>query len=103
MGCRSKCCAPATDGWWSLASPRRLMSTVRATAERAVWGADQSAAHPRRTAGGRWPARGASCPRSAPRLSELYGVPIKVLRTRDGRLVVVGQPEAPHVHGPRHG
>src|ERR1039458_6941607 len=68
MGCRSKCCAPATDGWWSLASPRRLMSTVRATAERAVWGADQSAAHPRRTAGGRWPARGASCPRSAPRL-----------------------------------
>ena len=23
--------------------------------------------------------------------------------TRDGRLVVVGQPEAPHVHGPRHG
>jgi zinc/manganese transport system ATP-binding protein len=36
-------------------------------------------------------------------LSELYGVPIEVLRTRDGRLVVVGQPEAPHVHGHRHG
>jgi len=36
-------------------------------------------------------------------LSALYGVPIEVLRTRDGRLVVVGQPEAPHVHGPRHG
>jgi zinc/manganese transport system ATP-binding protein len=35
-------------------------------------------------------------------LSALYGVPIEVLRTRDGRLVVVGQPEAPHVHGPRH-
>jgi zinc/manganese transport system ATP-binding protein len=35
-------------------------------------------------------------------LSELYGVPIEVLRTRDGRLVVVGQPEAPHVHGHRH-
>jgi len=36
-------------------------------------------------------------------LSALYGVPIEVLRTRDRRLVVVGQPEAPHVHGPRHG
>jgi zinc/manganese transport system ATP-binding protein len=35
-------------------------------------------------------------------LSELYGVPIEVLRARDGRLVVVGQPEAPHVHGHRH-
>jgi len=40
---------------------------------------------------------------TGPRLSELYGVPIEVLHTRDGRLVVVGQPEAPHVHGPRHG
>jgi zinc/manganese transport system ATP-binding protein len=37
-----------------------------------------------------------------PTLSELYGAPIEVLRTRDGRLVVVGQPEAPHVHGHRH-
>jgi zinc/manganese transport system ATP-binding protein len=35
-------------------------------------------------------------------LSELYGVPIEVLRASDGRLVVVGQPEAPHVHTPRH-
>jgi zinc/manganese transport system ATP-binding protein len=35
-------------------------------------------------------------------LSELYGAPIEVLRTRDGRVVVVGQPEAPHVHGHRH-
>jgi zinc/manganese transport system ATP-binding protein len=39
---------------------------------------------------------------NAPKLSELYGVPIEVLRTSDGRLVVVGQPEAPHVHGHRH-
>jgi zinc/manganese transport system ATP-binding protein len=39
---------------------------------------------------------------TGPKLSELYGVPIEVLRTRDGRLVVVGQPEAPHVHGHRH-
>ncbi len=39
---------------------------------------------------------------TGPRLSELYGVEIEVLRTRDGRLVVVGQPEAPHVHGHRH-
>jgi zinc/manganese transport system ATP-binding protein len=36
-------------------------------------------------------------------LSALYGAPVEVLRTRDGRLVVVGQPEAPHVHGDRHG
>jgi zinc/manganese transport system ATP-binding protein len=39
---------------------------------------------------------------TAPKLSELYGAPIEVLRTGDGRLVVVGQPEAPHVHGHRH-
>jgi zinc/manganese transport system ATP-binding protein len=35
-------------------------------------------------------------------LSGLYGVPIEVLRTGDGRLVVVGQPEAPFHHGSRH-
>ena len=35
-------------------------------------------------------------------LSSLYGAPIEVLQTGDGRLVVVGQPEAPHQHGPRH-
>jgi zinc/manganese transport system ATP-binding protein len=35
-------------------------------------------------------------------LSGLYGAPIEVLHTSDGRLVVVGQPEAPHQHGPRH-
>jgi zinc/manganese transport system ATP-binding protein len=37
------------------------------------------------------------------KLSALYGAPVEVLRTRDGRLVVVGQPEAPHVHSDRHG
>jgi len=35
-------------------------------------------------------------------LSQLYGAPIEVLRTQDGRMVVVGQTEAPHVHGHRH-
>jgi zinc/manganese transport system ATP-binding protein len=35
-------------------------------------------------------------------LSRLYGLPIEVLRASDGRLVVVGAPEAPHVHGHRH-
>jgi zinc/manganese transport system ATP-binding protein len=40
---------------------------------------------------------------SGPTLSALYGVPVEVLRASDGRLVVVGQPEAPHVHGDRHG
>jgi zinc/manganese transport system ATP-binding protein len=35
-------------------------------------------------------------------LSELYGAPIEVLRTADGRLVVVGQPEGAHAHGPHH-
>jgi zinc/manganese transport system ATP-binding protein len=35
-------------------------------------------------------------------LSRLYGVPVEVLRTSDGRLVVVGQPEPPAVHIDRH-
>jgi zinc/manganese transport system ATP-binding protein len=35
-------------------------------------------------------------------LSRLYGTPIEVLRTSDGRLVVVGQPEAPALHADRH-
>jgi zinc/manganese transport system ATP-binding protein len=35
-------------------------------------------------------------------LTRLYGTPIEVLRTSDGRLVVVGQPEAPAVHTDRH-
>ncbi|HEY1485090.1 MAG TPA: ABC transporter ATP-binding protein [Micromonosporaceae bacterium] len=35
-------------------------------------------------------------------LSGLYGTPIEVLSTSDGRLVVVGQPEAPAVHSDRH-
>jgi zinc/manganese transport system ATP-binding protein len=39
---------------------------------------------------------------TAETLSRLYAAPIEVLRTRDGRLVVVGQPEAPFVHGSRH-
>jgi zinc/manganese transport system ATP-binding protein len=36
-------------------------------------------------------------------LSALYGTPIEVLSTSDGRLVVVGQPEAPARHTDRHG
>jgi zinc/manganese transport system ATP-binding protein len=39
---------------------------------------------------------------TAEKLSGLYSSPIEVLRTNDGRLVVVGQPEAPHHHGHRH-
>jgi zinc/manganese transport system ATP-binding protein len=39
---------------------------------------------------------------SSQTLSRLYGVPIEVLHASDGRLVVVGQPEAPFVHGHRH-
>jgi zinc/manganese transport system ATP-binding protein len=35
-------------------------------------------------------------------LSTLYGTPIEVLSTTDGRLVVVGQPEPPAVHVDRH-
>jgi zinc/manganese transport system ATP-binding protein len=35
-------------------------------------------------------------------LSALYATPIEVLRTSDGRLVVVGQPEAPAHHSDRH-
>jgi zinc/manganese transport system ATP-binding protein len=36
-------------------------------------------------------------------LTRLYRTPVEVLRTTDGRLVVVGQPEAPAVHVDRHG
>ncbi|MDX6470697.1 MAG: zinc/manganese transport system ATP-binding protein [Gaiellaceae bacterium] len=39
---------------------------------------------------------------SSETLSRLYGAPIEVLRASDGRLVVVGQPDAPFVHGGRH-
>jgi zinc/manganese transport system ATP-binding protein len=39
---------------------------------------------------------------SSETLTRLYGAPIEVLRASDGRLVVVGQPEAPFVHGDRH-
>jgi zinc/manganese transport system ATP-binding protein len=39
---------------------------------------------------------------TGPALSALYGAPIEVLRTHDERLVVVGLPEAPHLHGDRH-
>jgi zinc/manganese transport system ATP-binding protein len=39
---------------------------------------------------------------TAPNLSRLYGAPIEVLRCANGRLVVVGGPEAPYHHGPRH-
>jgi zinc/manganese transport system ATP-binding protein len=35
-------------------------------------------------------------------LSRLYGSPIEVLSTSDGRLVVVGQPEPPAHHSDRH-
>jgi zinc/manganese transport system ATP-binding protein len=35
-------------------------------------------------------------------LSRLYRTPIEVLRTSDGRLVVVGQPEARSLHSDRH-
>jgi zinc/manganese transport system ATP-binding protein len=39
---------------------------------------------------------------TAQTLSRLYGVPIEVLETADGRLVVVGLPEAPAHHADRH-
>jgi zinc/manganese transport system ATP-binding protein len=36
-------------------------------------------------------------------LTRLYRTPVEVLRTSDGRLVVVGGPEAPAAHTDRHG
>jgi zinc/manganese transport system ATP-binding protein len=39
---------------------------------------------------------------TAETLSRLYGVPIDVLKAADGRLVVVGLPEAPAHHSDRH-
>ena len=35
-------------------------------------------------------------------LSRLYGIPIEVLTTSDGRLFVVGGPDAPAHHTDRH-
>jgi zinc/manganese transport system ATP-binding protein len=52
---------------------------------------------------------GATAVEGAPRevitsetLSALYSAPIEVLETSDGRLVVVGTPEPPSIHHPRH-
>jgi zinc/manganese transport system ATP-binding protein len=39
---------------------------------------------------------------TAETLSGLYGVPIDVLEASDGRLIVVGLPEAPAHHSDRH-
>jgi zinc/manganese transport system ATP-binding protein len=39
---------------------------------------------------------------TAATLTRLYGISIEVLSTSDGRLVVVGQPEAPSHHSGRH-
>jgi zinc/manganese transport system ATP-binding protein len=39
---------------------------------------------------------------TAPTLTRLYGVPVEVLETADGRLVVVGLPEAPAHHSDSH-
>ena len=39
---------------------------------------------------------------TGPTLSRLFDTSIEVLRTSDGRLVVVGQPEAPALHSDRH-
>ncbi|SCE40072.1 zinc/manganese transport system ATP-binding protein [Streptomyces sp. DvalAA-14] len=39
---------------------------------------------------------------TGPTLTRLYRTPVEVLRTSDGRLVVVGQPEAPARHTDRH-
>jgi zinc/manganese transport system ATP-binding protein len=35
-------------------------------------------------------------------LTRLYDAPVEVLRASDGRLVVLGQPEAPALHSDRH-
>jgi zinc/manganese transport system ATP-binding protein len=40
---------------------------------------------------------------TAETLTRLYGTPIDVLTAKDGRLIVVGQPEAPAHHTDRHG
>ena len=40
---------------------------------------------------------------TAETLSRLYGVPSRCCKTADGRLVVVGLPEAPAHHSDRHG
>ena len=39
---------------------------------------------------------------NGPTLTRLYHTPVEVLTASDGRLVVVGQPEAPAVHTDRH-
>jgi zinc/manganese transport system ATP-binding protein len=39
---------------------------------------------------------------TSPILSALFGTPVEVLKASDGRLIVVGQPEAPAHHSDRH-
>ena len=39
---------------------------------------------------------------NAETLTRLYETPIEVLKSSDGRLVVVGEPEAPAFHSDRH-
>jgi zinc/manganese transport system ATP-binding protein len=39
---------------------------------------------------------------TGPTLSRLYGAPVEVLQAADGRLIVVGLPEAPAHHSDRH-
>jgi zinc/manganese transport system ATP-binding protein len=53
-------------------------------------------------AGGRAVAGSVEAVITAEQLSALYGAPVEVLKASDGRLVVVGTPEAPHLHGHRH-
>ena len=43
-----------------------------------------------------------ACSNTTATLSRLYGVPVEVLETSDGRLVVVGTPEPPAFHHSRH-
>jgi zinc/manganese transport system ATP-binding protein len=52
--------------------------------------------------GGRAVAGGVREVITSAQLSALYEAPVEVLQTSDGRLVVVGAPEAAHHHGHRH-
>ena len=80
-----------------------LLALINVGAAQAQVAAGAAGYNPYTGTGGRAAAGSAREVITTRTLSALYGAPIEVLQASDGRLVVVGQPEAPFHHGHRHG